>query len=489
MPLVNVLATVARDGSAPPEARAAAVSLLGPLHRKLPEWKGEWWAYHPALSAPPRKTVEWEGTPVVLAALRETLGDADEGVVLAALEAFYEAGDPAAAAPIRRIVSRSGPAARRAALRALATCDDGNSVTFLCEQLKPAPGDESLKPQVLETLGLLKAAGAVTVIKDKAASTPAVRRASLDALVRIGGDKACAAIVELMGHERPDVRREAVRAAGELGDRTLVPKLLKAYAGRDTHDAAIDALARLPDGRAVAAYLEGLGSPDFARREKCRQALRDVRDVALLAVEEAVGKGLSDERVLELQQLYADHAKAKQGPMFRVQVSRKHPGEYAEFAVNNTGDVQKGQKVFGATQTGGLGCVVCHAVNGAGGSVGPDLSGVGAKYSRRDLAEAVVYPSKAVREGYQQVIVRTKNGQTYAGPLKSETADGLTLHEADGTLRTVRKADVAQRKDSGLSPMPENLHAGLTPQQFADLVSYLESLKTDQPPPAGKETP
>jgi hypothetical protein len=56
---------------------------------------------------------------------------------------------------------------------------------------------------------------------------------------------------------------------------------------------------------------------------------------------------------------------------------------------------------------------------------------------------------------------------------------------AEGTLRTVRKADVSQRKDSGLSPMPESLHAGLTPQQFADLVSYLESLKTEAP--AGKE--
>jgi putative heme-binding domain-containing protein len=111
--------------------------------------------------------------------------------------------------------------------------------------------------------------------------------------------------------------------------------------------------------------------------------------------------------------------------------------------------------------------------------VGPDLSGIGAKYSRRDLAEGVLYPSKAVREGYQQVIVRLKNGQTYAGPVKAETGEELTLHEADGTLRRIRKADVQARKDSGLSPMPEGLHARLTPQQFADLVSYLESLKTE----------
>ena len=52
------------------------------------------------------------------------------------------------------------------------------------------------------------------------------------------------------------------------------------------------------------------------------------------------------------------------------------------------------------------------------------------------------------------------------------------------TLRRVRKVDIQARKDTGLSPMPEGLHAGLTPQQFADLVSYLESLKSaDAPPP------
>jgi hypothetical protein len=74
--------------------------------------------------------------------------------------------------------------------------------------------------------------------------------------------------------------------------------------------------------------------------------------------------------------------------------------------------------------------------------------------------------------------------------MKSEGAEELTLQEADGTLRTVRKADVAARKDTGLSPMPENLHGGMTPQQFADLVSYLESLKAENPagsPAAVKE--
>jgi hypothetical protein len=35
---------------------------------------------------------------------------------------------------------------------------------------------------------------------------------------------------------------------------------------------------------------------------------------------------------------------------------------------------------------------------------------------------------------------------------------------------------------SELSLMPEGLHTGLKPQEFADLISYLQSLK--EPPPA-----
>ena len=486
--LVAALVAVARDAAAPADTRAAAIRVLGPLHHRLPEWKGQWWAYHPALAAPPRKTEAWERTANVLEVLRGALAYRDKTLRAAALTALEEAADVEAAELIRSLFAGEKDAGmRRAALSGLARCDDGRSGTVLVAFLRQPDRDRSLDADVIRTLGRIKAGDAVPLLTDYARlpSEP-LRTAAFEALARVGGESGTKAVLELLKDRSLDVRLGAIRAAGEMGNRAAVPALLTAYVARDTRAAAADALARLPDARAVDVYLDGLGSTDFAVREKCKAAVREVRDAALPAVEDAVRRPLSDEAVLELQQIYADHAKARQGPLFRVQVSRKHPSEYVEFAVYRTGDVKSGQKVFGATQSGGVGCVVCHAVNGTGGTVGPDLSGVGAKYSRRDLADAVVYPNKAVRESYQQVIVRTKNGQTYAGPVKAQTADELTLHEADGTLRAVRKADIAARKDSGLSPMPDNLHAGLTEQQFADLVSYLESLKTE-PRAAGKE--
>ena len=58
----------------------------------------------------------------------------------------------------------------------------------------------------------------------------------------------------------------------------------------------------------------------------------------------------------------------------------------------------------------------------------------------------------------------------------------------------VRKADVAQRKVSNVSVMPEGLQTGLTPQQFADLIAYLQTLKdkpveTPKPPANAANAP
>jgi HEAT repeat protein len=113
--LVQAAAKVAAEPSASPAARAGAVRVLAPLARKLPQWKGEWWAYHPALGAPPRRTEEWEGTARVLAALRAALDQPDREVKLAALEGLEQAGDRDAAESDSRGVRAESGRGREAA--------------------------------------------------------------------------------------------------------------------------------------------------------------------------------------------------------------------------------------------------------------------------------------------------------------------------------------------------------------------------------------
>lgn len=46
------------------------------------------------------------------------------------------------------------------------------------------------------------------------------------------------------------------------------------------------------------------------------------------------------------------------------------------------------------------GCIQCHRFAGEGGSVGPDLTGIGQRLAPRDLLESILLPSKTIAQGY-----------------------------------------------------------------------------------------
>ncbi len=129
------------------------------------------------------------------------------------------------------------------------------------------------------------------------------------------------------------------------------------------------------------------------------------------------------------------------------------------------------------TDPAGAACVKWHTVGRSGGNVGPDLTTMGSQYSRHDLVESILYPSKVVREGYQQIIAETKEDEVISGLLSAETTEELTLRDGEGNLHRIAKARLKKRRTSERSLMPEGLHEVLSLQEFADLLSFLQSLK------------
>src|SRR3989442_2658771 len=132
-PLTRALADVVRAPGQPAEARVAALELLAQIHRKIPAWKGEWWAYHPVNSPPPAKTEEWEGTKTVLAVVRESLKDRDQAVRHAAVQAVRDAKISEAVASLRRLFE--------------------------------SDAEMELKCQILVALGVLKDTGSTALVK------------------------------------------------------------------------------------------------------------------------------------------------------------------------------------------------------------------------------------------------------------------------------------------------------------------------------------
>ena len=144
-------------------------------------------------------------------------------------------------------------------------------------------------------------------------------------------------------------------------------------------------------------------------------------------------------------------------------------------ALGRPGDPAAGAVLF---RSAALQCATCHTTDGKANALGPDLSGVGGKFDRPHLIEGVLEPSRQVVEGYRLTTLALADGRTVAGVVKDETAASLTLALPAGGSLTVPVADIDARRVEGVSPMPEGLVNHLTGEQFADLIAYLESLRS-----------
>jgi quinoprotein glucose dehydrogenase len=138
------------------------------------------------------------------------------------------------------------------------------------------------------------------------------------------------------------------------------------------------------------------------------------------------------------------------------------------------GNAEEGSRIFHDRQD--VSCMRCHALNGNGGTVGPDLGHIGAKKAREYLLEAVTTPNKSLADGFEQLVLRMKDGSSSAGLLKKETADELVLDSPEDGILRVKKSDIESRVRN-LSAMPEGLDKMLTPFEMRDLIEYLASLK------------
>jgi putative heme-binding domain-containing protein len=155
---------------------------------------------------------------------------------------------------------------------------------------------------------------------------------------------------------------------------------------------------------------------------------------------------------------------------------------YIRYALDQRGDAARGRAVFFDHKRAA--CARCHRAKGEGGDIGPDLSDIGGKYERALLIESLLDPSRQIVEGYRLTMLTTTSGRILSGIVKAESAREVTLVDAEGHRHVVWKSEVSERKLIATSLMPDGVTAGLSPAQFADVVSYLESLRS-----AGQGTP
>jgi putative heme-binding domain-containing protein len=129
-------------------------------------------------------------------------------------------------------------------------------------------------------------------------------------------------------------------------------------------------------------------------------------------------------------------------------------------------------------------CVQCHRLNNEGGSIGPELTAVFSKYTRRDVLESIIEPSKVISDQYQNYVVIKKNGDSETGKIIDETTDKIVM-QPNPLLPDrieIKKSEIAERNPSKVSPMPQGLLNQFTKDEILDLLGYLESMGKEKGP-------
>ncbi len=128
-------------------------------------------------------------------------------------------------------------------------------------------------------------------------------------------------------------------------------------------------------------------------------------------------------------------------------------------------------------------CAACHRLFGAGNDIGPDLTG--SQRSNLDyILENIIDPSAIVAKDYQVSVFETKDGRVILGIIKQETDKAVTVQTQNERIVLPRE-DIASRKQSPLSMMPEGQLNAMTMTEVRNLVGYLGS-PMQVPLPAGK---
>jgi putative heme-binding domain-containing protein len=140
--------------------------------------------------------------------------------------------------------------------------------------------------------------------------------------------------------------------------------------------------------------------------------------------------------------------------------------------VRAKGDAVRGEHIF---RRADLGCMKCHAINKAGGHIGPDLGPIGSSSPMDYVITSILDPSASIKEEYLTKVIATSAGQVFTGIVVQRDKNQVVLKDATGKLIRIPTADI-ESEVNGKSLMPEGITRILTHAELLDLVRFVSDL-------------
>jgi putative heme-binding domain-containing protein len=131
-------------------------------------------------------------------------------------------------------------------------------------------------------------------------------------------------------------------------------------------------------------------------------------------------------------------------------------------------DVSAGAEVFRRA-----GCAKCHRFGSVGEQRAPELTRVRARLQRKQVLDAMLYPSLHLNEEYPAATVLLKDGRVFTGTVAARGPDLILLVTLAGSQHQFEKDDIEKVRSGNVSGMPSGLLDDLSEHDILDLFAFL----------------
>src|SRR5262249_30689986 len=123
----------------------------------------------------------------------------------------------------------------------------------------------------------------------------------------------------------------------------------------------------------------------------------------------------------------------------------------------------------------------CHRIGDQGERIGPELTGIGGRFSKNHIVESILQPSPTLTPRFPTVTPRLLPRQILTRLQNSETETSPTPADPQGQKHELAKSEIEIQQPQAKSTMPDNVAQQLTPAEFLDLIAFLTQRETSPP--------
>jgi putative heme-binding domain-containing protein len=145
-----------------------------------------------------------------------------------------------------------------------------------------------------------------------------------------------------------------------------------------------------------------------------------------------------------------------------------------EHALKARGNANRGKALFTSQA-----CIACHTTADGQTPKGPHLVDIGKRYKPHEILQSILNPSAVITQGFDTYSFVMKDDKVHVGFVTLESADTISVRTAVGVALNLPAKEIKKREKLPISSMPPGLVAGLTAKQLADLMVYLQTLKSN----------